>query len=108
MEQLKEGEIALFVSPKNNDKFPEWFRTAGVSHDREVFLPAALAGDEKAIFLAAGWDGNVPIFMSKWHLYVPVEWLKKEYPEVSEDVDSVKKNLLANFDNHAAEVEPTK
>ena len=42
-----------------------------------------MTGNEKRAMLCASWDG-VPAVLNAKHVYLPVKWLAKEYPELSE------------------------
>jgi hypothetical protein len=63
---------------------PQWQRSAAVDSDGTVFVPAVIAGNEMAVLMAAGWDGNVPAVMDDGHVYLPAQWIAKEYPDTAE------------------------
>lgn len=64
-------------------KLPKWKRTFGVSDSGTVFLPAAIAGNEQAVLLCAGYDG-VEAATESNHLYVSTTWMAREYPATAE------------------------
>jgi len=70
-------------------KIPKWMRTFGVSENGgEVFVPAAIAGNEQKIFLCVAYDGT-PSAQNHKHLYVPASWLSKEFPDTKELCDLI-------------------
>lgn len=60
-----------------------WKRTYGISKDGEFYVPAAIAGDEQKIMMCASYDG-IGIAHYKNHLYIPLTWAKKEFPDAAE------------------------
>lgn len=62
---------------------PKWRRTLAVSGDGTVFMPAAVAGDEKKVGLCALYDGVSAAVVHK-HLFLPTDWLAREYPVVAD------------------------
>ena len=68
---------------KGQKKQPEWLRTVLRSDDGELFIPGAVTGNEQAAFLCASFDG-VCLASFKKHTFLPVSWLKKEYPKNKE------------------------
>lgn len=57
----------------------KWKRAFGVREDGEVFVPAAVAGDELEVMLCAAHDGT-PVASAHGHVYVPSMWVEKEFP----------------------------
>ncbi len=84
-----------FVSDMGGDKFPRWMRTFGISKENgEVFVPAAIAGDEREVGLRAKGNG-VPCFHHNEHAYVPATWLSRAFPgtrEVCEKLTLIARN----------------
>jgi hypothetical protein len=74
---------------------PQWLITAGISDDGTVFVPARIAGNETAVTLAAGWDGNVAMAIYRDHAFLPVEWMVREYPKLADDLRAVEKKVRA-------------
>ncbi len=62
---------------------PKWQRSTGLSSDGVVYVPAALAGNETAIFYCALND-CIPVENYLNHRYVPADWLAREYPKTAE------------------------
>lgn len=65
------------------EKSYKWQRVIGLSSGGTVYVPAAIAGNEQAVFLCALNDG----ILGKRHLnhdYVPADWLAREYPKCAE------------------------
>jgi hypothetical protein len=79
---------------------PEWMRSVAVGDDGTIFAPAAMSGNEQRAMLCASWDG-VPAVLSgrgnAKHVYLPVKWLAKEYPELSELVRNIERSVNAEF-----------
>lgn len=71
----KEHEVTLFVI---TGRGPEWIRTAGLSDDGTVFLPAEVFGSPSHLFLMCSFDG-VEVFYHEDRLFVPTFWLKDEF-----------------------------
>ena len=69
-------------------KGPKWIRSAGISGDGTVFVPAAISGNEKMAFLNASFDGEKACINHE-HIYLPSVWMKKEYPKESEMIDMI-------------------
>ncbi|WP_440985135.1 hypothetical protein ACQHIH_18580 [Xanthomonas sontii] len=65
---------------------PAWKRTLGVSEETgEVFVPAAMAG-EQDVLLCAAYDGTT-VASNHNHVYVPASWLSREFPDTKELCD---------------------
>jgi len=67
------------IDNPDGHRLPKWQRSAAVDDAGTVFAPAAIAGNEQSIFFCASWDG-VPGVASRKHIFLPVEWLAREYP----------------------------
>ena len=80
-------------------KLPRWKRMFFYDEEtKEVYLPAVVAGKEEAVFLCLCFDG-VGCIRKYNHIYAPISWLRREYPETAELCDVVRKNVdkaLAN------------
>lgn len=78
------------VSNPENKRFPEWRRTFGISSAGEVFVPAAMAGDETEmnVVLCACGDGQGTAVHLEHH-FVPSHWLKREFPKHSELIEII-------------------
>jgi hypothetical protein len=73
-------------------RIPRWKLLACVQ-DGEVYLPAACLGDEtKALYLLS-WDGHGCI-LRDGHVYVPVAWLQREYPDAAERLAGIRRRLV--------------
>ncbi|CAM3356433.1 hypothetical protein BZK31_06095 [Pseudomonas floridensis] len=70
--------------------FPEWRRSFGVSDNEEVFVPAAMAGEETEmnVTLCASGDGQSTA-MHLDHHFVPSDWLKREFPKHFELIEMI-------------------
>lgn len=70
----------LTIEADESTKSPTWSRTLFVTDNGLLMVPAVLAGREKIVAMKAAWDG-CPMIRFKNHLFVPTEWLKKEFPK---------------------------
>ena len=70
---------------------PERWRLVTFFDDEtnEVFVPAAIAGNEEAVFLCASFAG-CGLIHDDSHLYVPASWLKREYPDTAPVCDLIR------------------
>lgn len=73
-------------------KIPKWKRSAGLSSDGVVFVPAAMTGNESEVFLCAGYDGT-PVVQYLNHVYVPADWLAVEFPKTAEVCQIISKSV---------------
>lgn len=75
---------------KGKNKTPEWQLTSFLDNDTgEVFLPPGVIGmTEMNAVMCAGYDGT-DMLLRKNHVYVSVEWLKQEKPELAEWLDRI-------------------
>jgi len=76
--------------PAGAPKTPQWLLTAFRADDGTVYAPAAAAGREKEVLLCAGFDG-VGMYVSRNHVYLPVAWLRSEYPSLSVMWDAIER-----------------
>jgi hypothetical protein len=76
---------------------PRWKFCAAINDKNTVFAPAAIAGNEQAIFLCDSFDG-VPAVISKHHVYLPTAWLVKEYPDMAEVFYSIERRCLGEIE----------
>ena len=71
---------------------PRWQCQAACAADGTIFAPAAIAGNETAVFLCAGYDG-VPCVVDAKHVYLPTDWLAREYPAVRDICAVIEKRV---------------
>lgn len=84
------------VSNPKGGREPEWKRSAALADDGVVFAPAIITGNEMVAFLAASWDGT-PVVMNDDHLYLPVQWIAREYPDVADVCAEIEARVKAHF-----------
>jgi hypothetical protein len=77
-------------------KVPVWLRSAALAPDGTVFVPAAIAGSEMDTLLSAAYDGTTMV-KSDGHIYVPADWLKREYPKTAELVAKIEHGVREFF-----------
>jgi len=74
-------------------KLTAWQRSYGVSEDGEFYVPAAIAGDEQKVMMCASYDG-ISVASYKGHLYVPLTWAKKEFPDADEVWEAFERRMM--------------
>lgn len=72
------------VANPAGQKVPKWKRSAALADDGTIFVPAIIAGDEQIVFLTASWDGVSVITDEDGHVFVPSNWVLREYPGTEE------------------------
>lgn len=85
------------------DGFKEWQKLSFYDdeHDR-VYLPAAVVGsNEMVVFFCASHDG-VGMIRDGGHLYVPTDWMAKEYPDTAEVCRLVEERVRAAMKESSA------
>lgn len=85
------SRIRWFSVPNLEHKcFPEWRRSFGISDEGDVFMPAAMAGDdtEMHVMLCAAAEGQVTAVHLDHH-FVPIGWLKREFPKHFELIEII-------------------
>ncbi len=88
---MSEGDwIWVFPDGEIAKKVPRWKRTAAVAPDGTVYAAAAMVGNELAVTMAAQWDGVDGVLDSR-HVYLPVAWLRSEYPAMADVFDLIEK-----------------
>lgn len=76
----------------------DWQRAYGVDENNEFYVPAVIAGDEHQVMLCATSDG-ISVCRYKKHLYVPLTWAKRAFPEANE-VWTAFENRMNDFGVH--------
>lgn len=76
--------------PKNA-RSPRWMLSAGYSAG-EVFVPAAVGGNENQVALCAMHDGVALITCWK-HVYVPATWAKREFPKEADVIELIERRV---------------
>ena len=71
---------------------PDWLMSACLAPDGQVYSAAAMVGNEPLVGLRAAHDG-VPIIVDEGHIYLPVAWLAKEFPEWAEVMEAIEKRV---------------
>lgn len=84
------------VSNPDGKRFPEWRRSFGVSDGGDVFIPAAMAGDETElnVMLCASGDGqSTSVHLD--HHFVLSDWLKRMFPKHLELIEIIEARAKA-------------
>jgi hypothetical protein len=71
------------AKPPSGTRAPQWHFSAAINDNGIVFAPAAIVGNEQRIMLCAAFDGG-PAVIKKGHVYLPTDWLIKEFPDWAE------------------------
>lgn len=79
-------------NPQGFKKQPEWKRSAAIDENGVVFAPAIICGNEQAVFLCAGFDGERCVLMDG-HPYFRTAWLKREYPDTADIMNKIENKL---------------
>jgi len=89
-----------WIETENNTgkRWPKWQRTAAISDDGVVFVPGGMLGNESEVLLCAGYDG-VPMAIHLKHLYVPAQWMAKEFPKSAEVCELIERKVKEHV-NH--------
>lgn len=66
----------------------------------KAFLQADAFGNEREIFLCAGFDG-VPFIRDAGKLYFPADWLAREFPEHAERIRELVESVLITNTNRS-------
>lgn len=80
-------------------KVAKWKRSAALSDDGTVYVPAAICGDEKTAILNASFDG-VSMVTHLNHAYLPTSWMEKEYPKTQDLCDIIKEKIQRVVSNN--------
>lgn len=80
-----------FYEMVNKIKSANWKKSFGISDDGVIFAPGAAMGDEVTVEMCAHYDG-MPCITYKKHLFVPIEWMRKEDPASAEFCDAVQRS----------------
>jgi myo-inositol-hexaphosphate 3-phosphohydrolase len=82
-------EVFRVENVRGKKSIPSWARIAIVSDDDVLFVTPAVADiSEMTALLCAGWDGT-PVINYNEHIYVPADWMKREYPRCVDLVDKI-------------------
>ena len=78
---------------------PEWMRTTFVDQESpyrdqdKAYVPIGRFGDATELFLCACYDGT-PVLEDNGHVYVPVSWLMREYPEFADQLQVLVERVI--------------
>ena len=78
-------------NPEGRNK-PERMRSAAISDEGHIYVPAVIAGNEKMVFLCAVFDGT-PVVVCDEHLFVRSDWMLKEFPNTREVLEKIEINV---------------
>lgn len=90
-------------SPSARYAPPSWLRSASVDEQGNVYIPAALAGDETIVLLHATWSGNIPIIMNQFlddsepHVYLPTWWIIAVYPNIANAIREIERKVKLDW-----------
>ncbi len=91
--------MATLGSDPTVRRIPEWIRSAALADDGRVYMPAAACGNETQALLAAGFDG-VDMLMDDNHLYLPTDWMAREYPNLADLCAKIERTVKKHFDRN--------
>lgn len=84
--------------------FPEWMRSAGIDGDGTVWVSAAIAENERAVVLCALHDGE-PMQLVDDHAFVRSSWMRREYKDTSEVLDTIERRTSEALKNDSEATE---
>lgn len=67
------------VRSSHGAKSPAWKRSIAINREGMVFVPAVIAGKEKAVSFSTLSD-RTPVLLCFDHVYVPVAWMVEHFP----------------------------
>lgn len=80
-------------------RWAEWKRSLLVADDGGLYAPAVAAGVTEAVaFYTAAYDG-IAFIRHKKHLFLPLSWMRREYPEERELWDVMEKRARTALAN---------
>jgi len=83
----------LTVERKPGGELPKWARTVYFEDEGESFIPSDATGANAGVVtMAAGFDG-VSVINKDNHLYIPLSWARREYPENKEIYDLIEEKI---------------
>ena len=82
----------FIVEGTGSEYFTEWQRTSFVDDKGIVFLPAAIFDSERRILWCMLYD-NVKLVHQNRHVYAPVWWLIKEYPQHTAAIEIIQHRI---------------
>lgn len=86
----------LVVQTDKPNRLAKWKRSVGVSPEGKIYVPAVIAGSEMMVLMCAGWDGTELLLLGKpGHLYVPADWMAREFPKTTEAIAKITKMVRA-------------
>lgn len=98
--------VEAALSSRNH---PHWMLCAGIDEWDEIYVPAALAGNEMSIHALARRAGEAVAFFggaSDRHVFVRAAWLSRFYPEVAPVVNQMELGILAWLEGYAIDLAP--
>jgi hypothetical protein len=73
-------------------QLPKWARSVALNTDGQIYIPAAMAGGENTILLCAIAD-NVEFIYEFEHIYLPLDYMRKQYPKTRETCDVIERRV---------------
>jgi hypothetical protein len=84
--------VTALPSQAEAKKLAKWQRSLLVAEDGEVYVPAVATGfSEQMVGMCWCWDG-VSMWQESGHLYVPLSWVRREYPKLEDLWSLMEKN----------------
>lgn len=79
-------------------RLPKWQRSIAVGTDGTLYVPAVYAGNEQRVALCASFDSE-PLLLDSHHVYLRLDWMRKEYPAIQELLDTVEQKIREHIDS---------
>ena len=90
---MNDAILWMTVTSPTDKRIPKAAKTSGITQDGKVFVWAGIAGPENTVTLCATYDG-VEMAVVDDHVYLPAEWVVKEYPQLTELCGNIRKKLV--------------
>lgn len=93
------------VTNTTKKRVPAWMRSCALDAGGELWVPAVLAGNEMAVLLVCGYDGE-GVFSNHGHLYVRASWMGREYPKLRPLLEKMRRNAAERAERDNAHPAP--
>lgn len=91
------GQWLINNHPTNKrfNKLAKWMRSVFVGDDGSIWVPSVIAGSEgsEMVVVLCAIQDNVPVLRSQKHLYVPIDWMEKEFKSTKDTCQSIRRSI---------------
>lgn len=93
MTEEKEFTWFMVANIAGKRRAPKWARQCALDSANQLWVPAAMAGNEQMVLLCASFDGE-PVFLHDHHLYVRASWMEREHPDIADLIGRMRDNVI--------------